>query len=79
MDGEELEGDEDWRYGPLGRAGVLKDAVAPVATSDDEPLRSKEVRPRTIWAYWAQGHEEMPVAWSLRKWLDFADRVHIFR
>ena len=61
MDGEELEGDEDWRYGPLGRAGVLKAEEAPrVAT---EPLRSSEVRPRTIWAYWAQGHEEMPAAW----------------
>lgn len=24
------------------------------------PQRSGEVRPRTIWAYWAQGHQQMP-------------------
>jgi len=69
-DGEEVEGDEDWRYGPLGRAGVYKDAEAPVTTapasvptaapSATTPLRSAEVKPRTIWAYWAQGHQQMP-------------------
>lgn len=82
-DGEEVEGDEDWRYGPLGRAGVLKDAetaapstALPVRDAQDaqvppaeapaapkpsaSPQRSGEVRPRTIWAYWAQGHQQMP-------------------
>ncbi|CAK9018402.1 Glycosyltransferase afumC (Fumihopaside A biosynthesis cluster protein C) [Durusdinium trenchii] len=66
MDDEE-EGDEDWRYGPLGRAGVLKDAepVPPEpaeskSEASQKPLRCGEVNPRTIWAYWAQGHEQMP-------------------
>mmetsp|Transcript_89789 Transcript_89789/g.159648 ORF Transcript_89789/g.159648 Transcript_89789/m.159648 type:complete len:445 (-) Transcript_89789:105-1439(-) len=83
--GEEVEGDEDWRYGPLGRAGAppgfvpyrppKKDPVLaqqplpqpPLQQpaqelSDNDPPRSftGEVRPRTIWAYWAQGHQEMP-------------------
>ncbi|CAE7291331.1 FCK3 [Symbiodinium natans] len=71
------EEDEDWRYGPLGRAGALKDeeeledpedpipltkgSAAEERTSRSaEPLRQEEVQPRTIWAYWAQGHEQMP-------------------
>jgi hypothetical protein len=38
-DGEEVEGDEDWRYGPLGRAGVLKDAET-AAPSTALPVRA---------------------------------------
>ena len=38
-DGEEVEGDEDWRYGPLGRAGVLKDAET-AAPSTAPPVRA---------------------------------------
>lgn len=69
---DEEEDDEDWRYGPLGRAGVMKDeepadpmpsgsSKTEVCTdASAEPLRHEEVRPRTIWAYWAQGHEQMP-------------------
>eukprot|EP00438_Fugacium_kawagutii_P035074 Skav208665 [mRNA] locus=scaffold3341:100740:112064:+ [translate_table: standard] len=74
-DGEEVEGDEDWRYGPLGRAGVLKDDAAPKAPPSapsapsgavasvgarEAPKRCDEVKPRTIWAYWAQGHQQLP-------------------
>eukprot|EP00931_Biecheleriopsis_adriatica_P037513 TRINITY_DN21504_c0_g1_i5.p1 TRINITY_DN21504_c0_g1~~TRINITY_DN21504_c0_g1_i5.p1 ORF type:complete len:445 (-),score=63.42 TRINITY_DN21504_c0_g1_i5:376-1677(-) len=72
--GIEVEGDEDWRYGPLGRAGTLRSAEAPpqatpkaapqaeATTSVAEPPRSLtgEIRPRTIWAYWAQGYSQMP-------------------
>lgn len=50
MDDEE-EGDEDWRYGPLGRAGVLKDAepVPPEpaeskSEASQKPLRCGEER-----------------------------------
>eukprot|EP00439_Symbiodinium_sp_Y106_P062613 s2835_g9.t1 len=69
---DEEEDDEDWRYGPLGRAGVMKDEepadpslsesseTEVLASASAEPLRHEEVRPRTIWAYWAQGHEQMP-------------------
>ena len=38
-DGEEVEGDEDWRYGPLGRACVLKDAET-AAPSTAPPVRA---------------------------------------
>jgi hypothetical protein len=36
-------------------------AEAPAAPKPSaSPQRSGEVRPRTIWAYWAQGHQQMP-------------------
>ena len=40
-EGEEVEGDEDWRYGPLGRAGVLKDAEPPVKADKGNGRRSE--------------------------------------
>ena len=43
-DGEEVEGDEDWRYGPLGRAGVYKDAEAPTKADSNRAQRLAELK-----------------------------------
>jgi len=44
----------------LAQDAQVPPAEAPAPKPSASPQRSGEVRPRTIWAYWAQGHQQMP-------------------